>query len=111
MLFCDLSIVIGDEVALKESLDMKGASGTVLCPLCRNLVDWKSKLDRHSTGFVPSNSTTLVGVDLYSDETLLDTVKYLASRSNDSMSKTAFKKWSRRWDLITTVMAYCIQIS
>ena len=92
MLFCDLSIVIGDEVALKESLDMKGASGTVLCPLCRNVVDWKSKLDRHSTDFVPSNSTTLVGVDLHSDETLLETVKYLASHSNDGMSKTAFKK-------------------
>ena len=91
MLFCDLSIVIGDEVALKESLDMKGASGTVLCPLCRNLVDWKSNLDHHSTEFVPSNSTTLAGVDLHSDETLLETVQFLASRSND-VSKTAFKK-------------------
>lgn len=46
IVFMDLEIIVADEVALKDTLDMKGASGTVLCPLCRNLCDHKSELHR-----------------------------------------------------------------
>ena len=93
MLFCELSIVVGDEVALKEAMEFKGASGSLLCPICRNVVDWKSELHLHSTEFVPSNRVTLNGVDLHSDKTLLDTVKYLADCSRDDrITPSAFKK-------------------
>lgn len=91
IIFCELSIVVGDEVALKECIDMKGASGTVLCPLCRNLVDWKSNLHQHSAELVASNVPSLNRIDFHSDQTLLDTVRYLSEQSN-SMSKSMFKK-------------------
>ena len=92
VLFCELSIIVGDEVALKECMSFKGASGTVLCPLCRNIVDWKSQLARHSTEYVPSNTVTLSGVDMHSDQTLLETVSYLKEARNREMSQSAFKR-------------------
>ena len=92
MLFCDLAIVVGDEVALKECFDMKGASGTVLCPLCRNLVDRKSELAAHSAEFVSSNTCSLEGVDMHSDQTLMETIKFIQDNSKQDMSQTAFGK-------------------
>lgn len=91
IIFLELSIVVGDEVALKECMDIKGASGTVLCPLCRNLVDWKSNLHMHSEELIPSNNPSLNGIDFHTDETVLATVRYL-SEQKGSMSNARFKK-------------------
>ncbi len=38
MLFADLGFLVADESALKHSLENKGASGILCCPLCRNCV-------------------------------------------------------------------------
>ena len=71
MLFMDLAMVVADEVAMKDCISMKGASGTVLCPLCRNVVDWKSDLHLQSAELIPSNAATLEQVDLHTDESLI----------------------------------------
>ena len=47
MWFGQMAIIIGDEVALKQSLSFKGAAGTVPCPLCRNVTQWSSGLANH----------------------------------------------------------------
>ena len=46
-IFGRVSILLGDEAALKETLDCKGAAGTFFCPLCANICDHKSRLHKH----------------------------------------------------------------
>ena len=93
MLFMDLAMVVADEVAMKDCISMKGASGTVLCPLSRNVVDWKSDLHLQSAELIPSNAATLEQVDLHTDESLMETLRFLAEKSRgDAISKTRFAK-------------------
>lgn len=49
--------LLGDEAALKDAVDCKGAAGTFMCPLCANVCDVKSGLHLHdSRGYlVPSS--------------------------------------------------------
>ena len=42
LFFLRISIIVADAAALRGMYDFKGASGTLLCPLCRNVVDVKS---------------------------------------------------------------------
>ena len=109
MIFAELSMLIGDEVALKESLEFKGASGTVLCPLCKNCVDAKSMLHDHADGLVPSTSLDLSMIDFHTDASVLAVVQHLEDQSKRNLSATRFKKFSSPLGSTTVLMAFCDQ--
>ena len=92
MIFAELSMLVGDEVALKENLQFKGASGTVLCPLCKNCVDAKSMLHEHADGLVPSTSLDLGMIDFHTDASVLAVVQHLEDQSKRNLSAARFKK-------------------
>lgn len=53
MWYGKMSIILGDEVALKNCLSFKGAAGLMPCPLCRNVCQWSSGLHIHDrAGFL-----------------------------------------------------------
>ena len=83
---------MGDEGALKEILDMKGAAGTVPCP-CRNITDHKGQLASfHDTGTsLPSTNLDLSRVEFHTDESILDIMRFL-KENRPTASKAAFKR-------------------
>ncbi|CAJ1386594.1 unnamed protein product [Effrenium voratum] len=93
VLFGDLSIVLGDEAALKDILDMKGASGTLPCPLCRNLVSHRSDLASFDTtgSMVDSTNLDLSLVEFHSDASIRDIMRFLKEKK-DSCTKNDFQK-------------------
>ena len=114
VIFGEVSMLIGDEVALKESLDFRGASGTVLCPLCQNIVDHKSEIHLHdSTGrILPSTNLDPTLVQPHSDKSVRDTLKLLADKKNNA-SKAAFERAQQLtgWSLNLHGVLLCEQLS
>ena len=70
MIFCRVGVLLGDEGALKEVLEMKGAAGSKLCCLCSNLVDHKSGIAECDTTHTLVKSTELdvAKIQRHSDE-------------------------------------------
>ena len=83
LLVAHLKCVIADEKALKELIGCKGASGTKLCSLCKNIVSFKSKLDKHdATGYLVSSLCVDTGkFDLHTDRSILNIVHRLRDES------------------------------
>ena len=79
MFFAVVAVLLGDEAALKDALSWKGASGTVLCPLCRNVVDHKSELPDHdrSNRLVPSHCLDMTLMDFHTDSSIRDVLQFL----------------------------------
>ena len=93
IIFGKLGVLLGDEGALKEILDMKGAAGTVPCPLCRNITDHKGQLasfDDTGTS-LPSTNLDLSRVEFHTDESILDIMRFL-KENRPTASKAAFKR-------------------
>ena len=93
MIFCRISIFLGDEGALKEVLEMKGASGSKLCCLCSNLVDHKSGIaecDPTHT-LVPSTELDVSKIQRHSDESILETLRFLREK-RDQVNQEEFRK-------------------
>ena len=82
VIFGQISMLVGDETALKESLDFRGAAGTVLCPLCQNICDHRSEMHVHdSTGSIlPSTNLDTTLVQSHSDQSVQDTLRLLAEK-------------------------------
>jgi hypothetical protein len=95
MLFAAVDVIVADEVALKEMIDMKGAAGTICCPLCRNLVDHKSELHHHQDAFVPSTTIDLSLVDAQTDATVKKILDYLEEQAHGPVSKAKFSKMTQ----------------
>jgi hypothetical protein len=93
MLFATLGCMISDESALKQAWQMKGASGTMLCLCCRNVVAHTSKLHQTDvTGFmVPSTETDTRRWVLHTDATVREAIEFLGRRQ-PVMGKTAFNQ-------------------
>ena len=93
MAFGSIAAILGDEVALKEVMAMKGAAGTLPCPLCRNLVDHKSGLhltDRSGT-LVPSSEIDTAKFQFHSDNSILEVLDFL-KRQKDLCSAARFSR-------------------
>ena len=92
VLFAKISIILGDELALKDLYSMKGAAGSFLCPLCRNLVDHKSGIADYDAEnrLVTSCCLDFTKIEFASDESVRDVLKYLGEQKGN-VSKTAWK--------------------
>ena len=91
MVFGRITMVVADEVALKQMWSVKGSSGTMLCFRCRNLVAWSSRLDEYGPNLVPSCQTNLENVIPHTDRSILDNAQYLRQQK-PIVNKTTFEK-------------------
>ncbi|CAE8739399.1 unnamed protein product, partial [Polarella glacialis] len=93
MIFASLGIVVSDETALKSTWEMKGASGTLICMACRNVVSVSSDLhNTDATGFfVPSSETDVSKFVLQTDDSVRRTLQLL-KQQHPLVSASAFKK-------------------
>lgn len=93
MFFATMGVMVSDESALKQSFQMKGASGTMLCMACQNIVSHTANLhQRDVTGFlVASTETDTRRFVLHTDSSIRNTVKSLRDKQA-TMSKSAFAK-------------------
>ena len=91
VIFSQLSILLGDEGALKEMIEMKGAAGPKLCPLCQNILDHKSDLLQMDTSgfFIPSTTLDLSLIKFETNESVQKTLRYL-QENKDSVSAERF---------------------
>ena len=82
MIFGRISVLLGDEGALKEILEMKGASGTKFCCMCANLVDHKSGLAEcdHTNNLVSSTELDWGKISFHTDETIKGILSFLGER-------------------------------
>lgn len=64
------TMLIADEAALKAVYECKGASGTLPCALCSNLVSQTSELDGLEATLVPWSVDTLERCRVHSDESV-----------------------------------------
>ena len=92
-MFCGrISMIVGDEAALKQIWSVKGSAGTMMCMLCRNVVASVSDLDSHASGsLLPSCVTTLAGVVAHTDGSIQANAQFLASQK-PIVSKAAFDR-------------------
>ena len=91
MCFGNVTMVVADEVALKQVWSVKGSSGTMPCMKCWNLVAWSSRLDEHGCNLVPSCQTSLDNMVLHTDRSILENAKFL-SQQKGLLNKTTFEK-------------------
>ena len=91
VIFSQLSVLLGDEGALKEMIEMKGAAGTKLCPLCQNVLDHKCELlEMESSGFfIPSTTLDLSLIKFETNESIQKTLRYL-QENKDNVSAERF---------------------
>ena len=91
VVFGRITMVVADEVALKQMWSVKGSSGTMLCFRCRNLVAWSSRLDEYRANLVPSCQTNLENVIPHTDRSILDNAQYLRQQK-PIVNKTTCEK-------------------
>lgn len=82
LFFAKIACVVGDEVALKLLWSFKGASGTMICFRCSNVVNHTSKLDLHdpSGTLVPSSTVNLSTCRLHTDGSIEQNAQALAGQ-------------------------------
>jgi hypothetical protein len=92
MLCAKIGCVIGDHDALKQTFQNKGASGTLFCMCCRNVVAHRQGTEAFDpTGFLVAGTTVDYSkFKLHTDRSLLGLVQHLASQRN-VLGSGAFK--------------------
>ena len=88
----ELKLCISDEAALKALVECKGASGTLPCMLCSNVVSRNSELD--AAGLIPHSAQSLRDVVLHTDESIQSIVTHLATQKA-LLTKKAFSELER----------------
>ena len=93
MFFARPRLLVGDEVALKNSLSFKGAAGSIPCFLCRNICQHGSDLATFDTsGFlVPHTDLNQKHWRLHTQESILEVIGLL-KRQKPALGKGAFEK-------------------
>jgi hypothetical protein len=93
LLFAEPAIMISDESALKQAWAVKGASGTLCCMLCRNVVKPESELHiTDSTGFlIPLTELDPSRFCCHTNNSIRDAALTL-SAAEPNMNKTAFNQ-------------------
>ncbi|CAJ1393379.1 unnamed protein product [Effrenium voratum] len=79
LVFADIGVLVADEAAIKQALENKGASGTVLCCHCSNVIDFKSQLQWHdrSGELVSSLSTDVRSWRLHTENSVKQLIAFL----------------------------------
>ncbi len=113
VIFSEVRIFLGDEAALKELLQFKGASGTRLCPLCSNIIDHKSDLLQHETSgtFLPSTTLDASLVRLETNESVGSVLRFLEGNVGN-VSREAFSRMQQftGWNLTPTGLLLCREL-
>ena len=92
MLTGAVDMILADEAALKDMLDFKGASGTVPCPLCANVVLASSGLPAHGAAEILAHNNLQPHLwTRQTDESVGKLMRHLATQSA-ALPKTKFKK-------------------
>lgn len=82
MFFARLALIIADEVAIKQTLESKGASGKLFCSKCSNVVSKQSFDSAASTeGMVRSTCTDFDQFRLHTNQSVMAIVKYLEEKA------------------------------
>ena len=91
ILFADISLMVSDEVALKSSLENKGAAGTLPCMFCRNVCS--RGLDEHDVGgvLVPITCTDPARFSQHNNATVTALIQQLQSEK-PKLSQAEFAK-------------------
>jgi len=97
-LFGSVSCLVGDEGALKSMYSVKGASGTIPCIFCWNIVQARSTLaDHDSTGHLqPHTCTDLSKINCRSDADFANAALLLTTRRLEETRRNS-RLWSSRW--------------
>ena len=78
LFFSQLSILIADEVAIKQSVESKGAAGKLFCSRCSNVISkYSSDNAVDTTGLVHGACTDVSQFRLHTNESVQKVVKYL----------------------------------
>ena len=93
MCFASLKVILGDEAALKDCMEFKGASATLLCPLCRNVLSSNSSLLEFDTSgtMVSATCTDWSQIELHTDESIREVLNFLKEKK-DTCNQSQFKK-------------------
>ena len=78
MIVGELKLCVSDEAALKALMECKGASGTLPCMMCSNVVSRNAELSM--PGLIHHSSQSLHGVTLHTDDTFHSIVDHLATQ-------------------------------
>lgn len=78
-IFADLSVLIADEAALKQTAESKGASGTIFCMRFANVVAHRSGLQDHGD-VLSSTCTEFTRFRLHTNRSVGDIMRYLSSQ-------------------------------
>ena len=89
VLFAKLGILIADEAAIKHSLENKGASGTLFCVRCSNVVPDRTGLNEVSNDVIGSRCLDFSKFKLHSNESTRNAVLFLQEQST-LVGKTRF---------------------
>eukprot|EP00435_Cladocopium_sp_Y103_P073400 s839_g43.t1 len=79
--FSELSILIADEVAIKQSIESKGAAGKLFCCRCSNVVSkssWEGAVN--TTGLIHGTCTDYSQFRLHTNESVQKIIKYLGEQ-------------------------------
>lgn len=90
--FGKVTVVLGDEAALKQLWSNKGSSGTFCCLFCQNVVNHLLGLAEHdgSGRLIPSYSPSLHKAMLHTDASVIGAARYLETEK-PRMGKGAFE--------------------
>jgi hypothetical protein len=93
LVFAEINTKLGDESALKMCFDVKGASGSLICMLCRNITAHGSELDLYDRQrfFVASTCTDTSMFVRHTDQTVADAVELIRS-SSGVVNKASFAR-------------------
>lgn len=91
ILFADVSLMVSDEVALKSSIENKGAAGTLPCMFCRNVCS--RGLDEHDVGgvLIPITCTDPARFSQHNNATVTALIQHLQSEK-PKLSQMEFAK-------------------
>ena len=80
IIWAKLEILLCDEAALKYTLDVKGASGSMPCLKCRNVLSKKAFAKSNpDSGMVGIHELEYTAFDKHTDESLVENARHLAS--------------------------------
>ena len=91
MLFSSINLIVADEAALKAVWEFKGASGTLPCFFCRNVVLHRSDLHLMDSSLVSATETDFSKFVIHTDESLRATVRMLETQK-DLLRPKAFER-------------------
>ena len=101
MWYGQMSVILGDEVALKNCLSFKGAAGVMPCPLCRNVCQWSSDLHTHDqSGFlIPHTECNTDLFVLHTANSIREAMNYLRTQ-HGVLNKSQFESLEKSLGLL-----------